>query len=68
MQVEPEHGEADPSSNVTGGYSMLTGKIAWDHLDEVPDYYSGAEENGKFIENYKRARWASIPRLPALFM
>ena len=39
MEVELEHGSRDPETNVTNDDLPLTGKIAWAHLNEMPDYY-----------------------------
>ena len=39
MNVELEHGTADPATNVTGDDPVLTGKIVLAHLNEVPRYY-----------------------------
>ncbi len=39
MEVELEHGSHDPETNVTNDDPALTGKIAWAHLKEMPDYY-----------------------------
>ena len=39
MQVELEHGLRDPETNVTDDDPLVTGKIAWAHLKEFPDYY-----------------------------
>lgn len=39
MDVELEHGLRDPETNVTGNDPILTGKIAYAHLKEFPDYY-----------------------------
>jgi Protein of unknown function (DUF5661) len=39
MQVEFEHGTHDPETNVTDDDPKITGKIAWAHLKEFPDYY-----------------------------
>lgn len=39
MQVELEHGRRDPATDVTGDDPLTTGKIAWAHLKEFPDYY-----------------------------
>ena len=39
MEVEFEHGSHDPQTNVTDDDPVLTGKIAWAHLKEFPDYY-----------------------------
>ena len=40
LEVELEHGLHDPSTDVTGNDSILTGKIALAHLNEFPDYYT----------------------------
>jgi hypothetical protein len=40
LAVELEHGSRDPRTNVTGNDPLLTGKIAWAHLNELPDYYT----------------------------
>jgi len=40
LEVELEHGARDPATNVTGDDLLLTGKIAWAHLKEIPDYYT----------------------------
>ena len=40
LAVELEHGSQDPETNVTNGDPDLTGKIAWAHLKEIPDYYT----------------------------
>ncbi len=39
MEVEYEHGSRDPETNVTNDDPTTTGKIAWAHLKEFPDYY-----------------------------
>jgi Protein of unknown function (DUF5661) len=40
MDVELEHGTADPQTNVTGDDLLMTAKIARAHLNEFPDYYT----------------------------
>jgi hypothetical protein len=40
LEVELEHGSRDPQTNVTNDDPVLTGKIAWAHLKEFPDYYT----------------------------
>ena len=40
LEVELEHGSHDPQTNVTDNDPILTGKIAWAHLKEIPDYYT----------------------------
>ena len=39
LNVELEHGNINPVTNVTNDDSILTGKIALAHLNEFPDYY-----------------------------
>lgn len=39
LAVELEHGLDDPQTNVTDDDLCMTGKIAWAHLKELPDYY-----------------------------
>jgi hypothetical protein len=40
LEVELEHGAHDPQTDVTGDDPILTAKIAWAHLKELPDYYT----------------------------
>lgn len=40
LKVELEHGSADPETNVTNDDEVMTAKIAWAHLKEIPDYYT----------------------------
>lgn len=40
LKVELEHGRGDPETNVTDSNFKITGKIAWAHLKEIPDYYT----------------------------
>ena len=40
LSVELEHGAHDARTNVTDDDEGLTGKIAWAHLNEFPDYYT----------------------------
>ena len=40
VNVELEHGLHDPATNVTDDDPIVTGKIAWAHLKEFPDYYT----------------------------
>lgn len=44
LNVEFEHGTRFPETNVTNDDTMLTGKIAWAHLKEFPDYYTRLEK------------------------
>lgn len=40
LGVELEHGAHDTETNVTNDDVTITGKIAWAHLKEIPDYYT----------------------------
>lgn len=40
LAVELEHGAHDSETNVTDDNITVTGKIAWAHLKEIPDYYT----------------------------
>jgi Protein of unknown function (DUF5661) len=40
LSVELEHGSRDSETNVTNDDIEVTGKIAWAHLKEIPDYYT----------------------------
>jgi hypothetical protein len=40
LEVELEHGAHDIETDVTGDDPTTTGKIAWAHLKEFPDYYT----------------------------
>jgi hypothetical protein len=55
LQVELEHGARDPETNVTNDDISLTGKIAWAHLKEFPDYYARLDK----MEAEADAYWAS---------
>lgn len=43
MDVELEHGIIDGRTDVTGDDPVMTAKIAWAHLNELPDYYDRLE-------------------------
>jgi hypothetical protein len=55
LEVELEHGARDAETNVTGDNLLLTGKIAWAHLKEFPDYYTRLEK----LESEADAYWTS---------
>jgi len=44
LEVEFEHGSHDSETNVTNDDPILTGKIAWAHLKEIPDYYTRLDQ------------------------
>ena len=55
VNVEFEHGSEFPETNVTNNDKNITGKIAWAHLNEFPDYYTRLEKlektAGEFWKN-----------------
>jgi hypothetical protein len=40
INVEFEHGSKYPKTNITKNDKEMTGKIAWAHLKEFPDYFT----------------------------
>lgn len=56
LEVELEHGARDPETNVTHDDMILTGKIAWAHLKEFPDYYTRLDKLEKEADTYWSAR------------
>jgi hypothetical protein len=52
LGVELEHGRSDPQTNVTDDDAVTTGKIAWAHLNEFPDYYTRLEKMEAEAERY----------------
>jgi len=56
LEVELEHGTRDPETNVTNDDLSLTGKIAWAHLKEYPDYYTRLDALEVEAEVYWKAR------------
>jgi hypothetical protein len=54
MDVELEHGNRDPGTNVTDDDLMATAKIALAHLNEYPDYYKRL----KVMENEAEKFWS----------
>jgi len=55
LEVELEHGARDPETDVTNDDMSLTGKIAWAHLKEFPDYYTRLDKLEAEADTY----WAS---------
>jgi hypothetical protein len=47
LNVEFEHGLRDPQTNITSNDPEATGKIAWAHLKEIPNYYDLLDEMEK---------------------
>lgn len=58
MEVEFEHGSRDPETNVTNDDAVMTGKIAWAHLKEYPDYYRRL----RVMETEAEAYWKEQPK------
>lgn len=59
LGVELEHGTANATTNVTNDDPVMTGKIAWAHLAEFPDYYTRLakmEEEAKSFWDSKKLR------------
>jgi len=55
VNVEFEHGTRYPDTNVTKNDKKLTGKIAWAHLKEFPDYYTRLKKlEKKALEYWKK--------------
>ena len=52
VNIEFEHGTKYPETNVTNNDKKLTGKIAWAHLKEFPDYYTRLEKLEKKAGEY----------------
>jgi len=56
LGVELEHGSHDPETNVTNNDEILTGKIAWAHLREFPDYYTRLDKLEEEADQY----WSQV--------
>lgn len=56
INVEFEHGTRYPETNVTNDDPVITGKIAWAHLKEFPDYYARLEKMESEAEAYWKER------------
>ncbi|MGF1559665.1 MAG: DUF5661 family protein [Flavobacteriaceae bacterium] len=52
LNVEFEHGMRYPETNLTNDDPKLTGKIAWAHLKEFPDYYTRLEKMEKDAKTF----------------
>ena len=55
MDVEYEHGSHDPQTDVTHDDPVVTGKIAFAHMKEFPDYYERLER----MEAEAEREWAA---------
>lgn len=56
LNVELEHGTRFPETNVTNNDELMTGKIAWAHLKEFPDYYTRLERMEIEAEEFWKER------------
>ena len=56
LDVELEHGRRDPATNVSDNDELTTGKIAWAHLNEFPDYYTRLAQMEAEADRYWSAR------------
>ena len=56
LDVELEHGRRDPATNVSDNDEVTTGKIAWAHLNEFPDYYTRLAQMETEADRYWSAR------------
>ena len=61
LEIELEHGLHDPQTNITNDDPYMTGKIAWAHLKEIPDYFQrlaameeAAEHGDSPTQSYRR--------------
>jgi hypothetical protein len=61
LDVELEHGRHDAATNVTDDDEQATGKIAWAHLNEFPDYYTRLEAMEAEAESFWSERERSGP-------
>ena len=59
LDVELEHGQRDPDTNVTNDDPIMTGKIALAHLNEFPDYYTRLDKLEAEAENFHKKQKAS---------
>lgn len=55
MDVEFEHGSHDPQTDVTHDDPIITGKIAFAHMKEFPDYYTRLDK----MEEDAERDWAA---------
>ena len=56
LAVEPEHGARDHQTDVTADDPILTGKIAWAHLKELPDDHDRLDRLEKEADEYWAGR------------
>jgi hypothetical protein len=56
MIVELEHGLMSPKTNITDDDIYMTAKIAWAHLNEIPDYYTRLDEMERVAKQSRTRR------------
>jgi hypothetical protein len=56
LGVEMEHSDSNPTTDVTHGDPITTGKIAWAHLNEFPDYYTRLADMEREAKKYWAGR------------
>jgi Protein of unknown function (DUF5661) len=56
LEIELEHGRRDAATNVSDDDELTTGKIAWAHLNEFPDYYTRLAQMEADAERYWAGR------------
>jgi len=52
LNVELEHGNINPFTNITNDDPIITGKITLAHLNEYPDYYKRLSKMEKEAEEF----------------
>lgn len=52
LDVELEHGNINPITNVTNDDPIITGRIALAHLNEFPDYYKRLNKMEEEADDY----------------
>jgi len=61
LEVELEHGARDPDTDVTHDDLTMTGRIAWAHLKEFPDYYTRLDKLEAEADTYWASRAEDAP-------
>ena len=59
VNIEFEHGTKFPETNVTNNDKQMTGKVAWAHLKEFPDYFTRLEKLEKKAREYWKKKGKS---------
>lgn len=56
LEMELDHNASDTQTNVSDDDALITGKIAWAHLKECPDYYTRLSAMEKETDEY----WSNV--------